>query len=510
MSADISAIVHRALQLHQGGKLKEAHALYTQVLSLDPAQADAIHFLGYIAYQTGNLDTALQMMRRSLELKPRASPYYGNLGIVLMRLERLDEAESALRISLELDSANTESLNNLGSLWQIRGRHDLALECFDAALQRRPGFVDAMNNRAGALMDLDRLDDASRQYALVLALDAGNPQAQLFLGHLRFRQGRLAEGWNGYESRFDARLDPKYRVSVRPFPAKKWTGESLDGKTLLVHVEQGIGDQIWAAGMLGDFERQHGANIVIECAPKLLALFRRSFAWADVVAQSNPPDSKCLEGVDYQISGGGLGKILRSGLDRFPRRETTCGAYLFADAERVRYWRRRMSDLGAGLKVGIDWRSSNVSGERRLSCTQLSQWGEIFRVPGVHFVNLRYDNCAAELEEAQATFGVKIARFSEVDMFDDLDETAALMRSLDVVICPYTSVSIMSAALGVPSWQLNFGIEWQRCGQPDHPWYPSLTTWVRQWSESWEVVLGRVAAELAALAQRGGEARKSA
>jgi tetratricopeptide (TPR) repeat protein len=510
MSAEISAIVHRALQLHQEGKLREAHALYTQALSLDPAQADAIHFLGYIAYQTGNLDTALQMMRRSLELNPRATQYHGNLGIVLMRLEHREEAEAAFRKSIEIDPSNAESHNNLGSLWQICGRHDLALQCFEAALQRRPAYPDAMNNRAGALMDLDRLDDASRQYAQVLALDAANSQAQLFLGHLRFRQGRLAEGWEGYAWRFDARLDLKYRVSLRPFPAGKWNGESLDGKTLLVHAEQGIGDQIWAAGMVGDLEQLKGAKIVIECAPKLLPLFRRSFAWAEVVARTNPPDPKCLEGVDYQISGGGLGCRLRSHLDCFPRREATGGAYLFADAERERHWRQRMANLGAGLKVGIDWRSSNVSGERKLSCTQLLQWGEILRVSGVQFVNLQYDDCAAELAHAEAAFGVAIARFPEVDMFDDLDETAALMRSMDLVISAPTSVSIMSAALGVPTWQLNYGTEWQRCGQPDNPWYPSMKTWVRHWSESWEAALGKVAAELTALVQHRGEARKSA
>src|ERR1700733_3149205 len=94
--ARAAALIQRALQLHQSGSLREAHALYTQVLSVDPDNPDAIHFLGYLEYQRGNLESALQSMRRSVELRPRASQYHGNLGIVLMQMQELDEAEAAL------------------------------------------------------------------------------------------------------------------------------------------------------------------------------------------------------------------------------------------------------------------------------------------------------------------------------------------------------------------------------------------------------------------------------
>ena len=123
-------------------------------------------------------------------------------------------------------------------------------------------------------------------------------------------------------------------------------------------------------------------RVVIECAPKLLPLFRRSFGWAEVVGKSDPPDERCMKGVDVQIAAGSLGRYLRPGLESFPQRVETDGAYLFADGKREMFWRTKLAELGPGLKVGVSWRSTVLKGERALQCTKLMQWGEVFKVAG--------------------------------------------------------------------------------------------------------------------------------
>ena len=254
--------------------------------------------------------------------------------------------------------------------------------------------------------------------------------------------------------------------------------------------------------MFGELkEHEKAGRVRVECMPKLAPLFRRSFPWAEVIAQSDPPDARCEEGVEYQIAAGSLGKYFRQGLADFPKREETGGGYLVADAGREAYWRDKLAQGGAGLKVGVSWRSTNLRGERALSCTRLSQWGEIFKVPGVRIINLQYDQqqAEAELKEAEAMHGVKIERYPEVDMYDDLDETAALMRGLDLVITAPTSVSHLSAALGVPTWQMNHGVEWQLHGQANHPWYPAMKNYARRWDQPWEDILKRLAHDLQAL-----------
>jgi hypothetical protein len=252
--------------------------------------------------------------------------------------------------------------------------------------------------------------------------------------------------------------------------------------------------------MLGELKQQaKGGRVLVECMPKLVPLFKRSFPWAEVIAQSDPADPQCMEGVDYEIAAGSLGKVFRQALADFPKREETAGAYLVADAARVAHWREQLGKGGTGLKVGVSWRSTNMRGERALSCTRLTQWGELFKVPGIRFINLQYDQCKAELSEAEAMHGIRIERYPEVDMFDDLDETAALMRNLDLVISAPTSVSILSAALGVATWQMNHGVEWQLHGQPNNPWYPAMTNYARRWDQPWEEIMQRMATDLRVL-----------
>jgi hypothetical protein len=282
----------------------------------------------------------------------------------------------------------------------------------------------------------------------------------------------------------------------------------LEGKTLRVWGEQGVGDEIWAAGMVGELMTGAASKgkVLIECRPKLVTLFQRSFAGAEVVAQTDPPDAKCNHDVDYQIACGSLARQLRPDAQSFPQRQATRGAYLLADTAREDYWRKRVAALGPGLKVGISWRSTNVKGERALMCTRLAQWAGLLALPNVHFVNLQYDEYRAEFAETEAatqtTLRGEIASYPEVDMFDDLDETAALMRSLDLVISAPTTVSILAAALGLPVWQLHYGAYWQGHGTPHNLWYPAMRVFHRKWDEDWEAVMQRVADALGAMANQ--------
>jgi hypothetical protein len=166
---------------------------------------------------------------------------------------------------------------------------------------------------------------------------------------------------------------------------------------------------------------------------------------------------------------------------------------LRADPARDEYWRRRLGGHGAESTVGFSWRSHDLSGERFLACSALPEWRELLCVPGVRFVCLQYDVCEAELASLGAH---RILRFPEIDMFDDLDETAALMSALDLVVSAPTTVSVLSAALGVPTWQLSQGADWQRLGRETHPWFGRLVRFTSAWGEPRERFLAQIAARL--------------
>jgi tetratricopeptide (TPR) repeat protein len=435
-------------------------------LAIKPHYAKTHSLLGGTLLQLGRLAEAEASCRRALELRPGDAHAHSTLGIALMEQGRLAEAEASFRRAIELEPEVAKNHGNLGVVLDQQALYAAATEAFDRALILDPDFADA----------------------------------RLFRGLVFLKQGKF-DHWPDFEQRFNLSTGPVLRRKV---PGREWNGEIIRGQTLLVWGEQGVGDEIWSGGMIAELkDRVLGGRVLIECHAKLVALFARSFGVDDgptrveVIAKSEPPDLRCMQDVDYQIAAGSLGRFLRTGLASFPKREETGGAYLFAAAEREAYWQDRFKTMGSGLKVGVSWRSSNIKAERALSCTKLTQWGEIFKIPGIHFVNLQYDKCESELAEAEAKFGAKIARYPEVNMFDELDETAALMRGLDLVISAPTTVSLLSAALGVPTWQMQYPLDWQFHGLPNVPWYPAMRNYVRKWDQPWEDILARIANDLA-------------
>jgi hypothetical protein len=270
-----------------------------------------------------------------------------------------------------------------------------------------------------------------------------------------------------------------------------WAGESLVGKSILVWGEQGIGDEIMFASMFTEIIA-HADRCIIECAAKLVPLFARSFPDAQVIPKTDPPHPATQTGIDYQCAAGSLAQWLRPNLECFPQQNS----FLIPNPARVTYWKKRLAELGSGPKIGFCWRSSLKTGERTLHYTTLDQWGSIFTTSGVHFINLQYDECSAELNEARQRFSVPLHTFSEVDMYNDLDETAALIQALDLVVSAPTSVYTIAASLGVNTWLMTSGVAWFTHGTHHSPWYPTLRFFNRQWNQPWNEIIGQISEQL--------------
>lgn len=483
----VASLLEQGLRSQNDGDIQGAEQWFRSVLARAPGHADAAHLLGVLLYRTGRMPEAVTMLElaageagaqavvhlhlarayqgagrageaessylEALRLAPDLVPAHASLGVLYKQLGRLDEARSAFSRGLELEPGSAELWHNLGNLQRDFGQEDEAVSSFDRALALDPGLLEARYSRALALLG----------------------------------SGNLAAGWTEHEVRLQ--LDRR-SADLRPFAQPVWRGEPLEGRTLLVWGEQGVGDEMFHAGMYPELIAA-GAQCVFECSAKLLPLFARSFPGARVVPRTAPAHDATSRGVDFQIAAGSLGRYLRAGLSQFPGRNT----YLKADPDRVVHWRRRLAALGPGVKAGFCWRSGDVTGERALACTRLDQWGALFDLPGIEWICLQYSECEAELAAARSRFGVRLHRF-DVDYFNDLDEVSALTSALDLVVSAPTAVSVHAAALGIEVHQLTYGADWQTHGTGGVPWYPTMTRCLRAWDETWESVLARVACRI--------------
>ena len=252
---------------------------------------------------------ALADFEQAAALSPGHLGALTNRGNALAALGRLDEA-LAQYDALLADAPAYPALHfNRGHALASRARHAEAIAAYDRALARRPHYVAAHLDRGVALQALNRHAEALESFAQVLALDAGNADAQHNAALSRLTLGDYRGGSAQYEARFARSGMPPRRRPGKPL----WLGEfPPQRKTILLHAEQGLGDTIQLARYVPLVARM-GACVVLEVPHELTGLLGRLEGVAAVVARGAP-----LPGFDLQCPMGSLPLALATALATIP------------------------------------------------------------------------------------------------------------------------------------------------------------------------------------------------
>ena len=235
-----------------------------------------------------------------------------------------------------------------------------------------------------------------------------------------------------------------------------------------------------------------GAELVIECDPRLVPLFERSFENTKCLARTKEVPNYS-EPLDFHISMGDLGYWYRPERDSFPSREN----YLRADLKRRDALRKSYLQDGGGFLIGLSWYSRNpeIGWEKSIA---LTDWLPLLEVPGVTFVDLQYGDTFAQREALKDQTGTEIIHDETIDQLADLDAFAAQVAAMDMVVSISNTTAHMAGALGVPTWVLLSEVPLWRWfqEQTNSPWYPSVQLFRQRRSGGWPEVLGEVAAAL--------------
>ena len=454
-----------------------------------PGHAESWLELGKLLARAGRLQDARDCFERAAAARPEWHEPNVELARTLQKMGRFADAVTAFRRAIELARCPPEVYNDLANCLVYLQRNDEALALFEDLVGRYPRSLVPRLGYANALLQLGRFDEAGVQYDLIRAREPENFFVHWNRSLLLLQRGEFEEGWACYERRLFALTE----VHPRAFPFPRWRGEPLAGKTILVYAEQGLGDEIMFASCLEELVAMAG-RCIIECHPKLAAIFTRSFPSATVVVAEErtlPSWLGRLGQVDFQVAAGSLPRVFRPTADRFPGR-----AFLRADPAKVARWRSDLAGLGDELKVGISWRGGSVRTRTIARSIGLGEWSPILDVPGCRFVSLQYGDAAEELLEVNAGSPGRIAHWPEA--LDDYDETAALVCALDLVVTVCTALVHLSGGLGQRAWVLVPSIpEWRYGVDGDRmPWYGSVELIRQPRGEPWLPTLARIAHRL--------------
>lgn len=503
-------------QHYTAGRWAEAQALYKKVLAEEPHQSDALRMLALAEFNSGNHAEGLNLIREAVQSQPWSSDYAVNLGQMLMALGRHEEAVDAYRQALQIEPHfapahrylgnalkavnrpeeaiaeyrqslvyqpdSAEANNDLGNLLLKIDQIDEALLVLRKALASRPDFTDAWINYGNALHAVGQMDDALAAYNRALAIKADHPGSRWNLGLTYLMQGDYPRGWAEYEWRFKAGI-----VTDPNFFQPRWAGEDLNGKRLLIHAEQGMGDTLQFCRYL-PLLAGRGGKIVFQ-SPQALARLMQRISGVDQVIPVGEP----LPPFDLQCPLGSLPNVLKTTLQTIPNEIP----YLQPDPARIQYWRNRVPTDNR-LKVGLVWGGRAIP--QPLRSMPLTQLAGLANVQNVWFCSLQKGEASAETRNAPG--GLQITDWTTE--LTDFAETAALIANLDLVIAVDTSVAHLAGALGKPVWiMLRHAPDWRWfLGRSDSPWYPTAMLFRQPRPGEWNTPVQQIIHELQHLTQR--------
>ena len=498
------------------GQPRQAAARHRAALAIDPLHANAWNNLGNALAAAGGKTAAFKSWRNALILRPELTEAWTNLGVGLAGAESFAAAAAVLRRALRLDGASAAAWNNLGDALRLEAAQDATIGRYARAAALEPDYAEAWSNLGLAAQRGGDMAAGERLFDRALRINPELAGARFNRGLLRLEAGRLDEGWPDYAYRFASGKVGKGRTPAAP----AWRGEALPpGEKLLVWREQGLGDEILFAAMYAELLAR-GVEAIFECDARLVGLLSRALpdsanAGANVVVRAQTIDAagnETLAAPDYarHVPAGSLARLLRGRLADFPAKPAWARpAWLAADPARVADFRTRLDRAAPNvLRVGVAWRSQLMTAERQAAYLRLNDLAPLFALSGVAFVNLQYGDVEEEIADAERRLGVRLLRWSDLDLKDDLEGAAALTAALDLVIAPAVSSAELAAALGAPTWRLA-GRDWTWAGTAVRPWTPSARVFAPKAGEGLPQLTARVARELRALAGAAAAAAAS-
>ena len=510
---DVLSNLGNALQAQ--GRIEEAQECYRAVLAKRPDFTLAWNNLGNSLRVQGQPDEAQSCYREALHREPRYAEAWCNLGAVLFDKRQSDEAETAYRSALalrpdfaeavsgltalqaefgsftpaerngrravRLDPSLAEAHLNLGNAMREQGSPLEAAEHYRQAARLKPGLAEAHNNLGQAMTDLQRWNEAEDAYREAILLDPSSAEAHYNLAGLLLRTGRFTEGWDEYEWRWGLRnMGEREPVTAKPL----WDGRPLEGRTLLLRAEQGLGDTLQFCRYVPAISA--GESVILEVPAALERLMASLAGGPRVVRQGDLPPR-----FDVYCPLLSLPRLVGTRLETIP----WSGPYLRGDAKAALVWRDRLAEL-PGRKVGLVWAGNPRLGlpvhmrtDARRSVA-LTHFAALARIEGVTLLSLQKGAAADQLRRRSAASHIH----DFTDELNDFADTAALIEALDLVISVDTSAAHLAGALGKPVWLLNrFDSCWRwLTGRTDSPWYPTLRQFRQASPGDWGEVLWRV------------------
>ena len=518
------------------GDFKQSKIHLSKSLKIRPQDINTLNNLSNVLAELKQYDQASDIYRQILKLDSNDAVAHSNFANALQKKGSHQEAEKHYLIAIQLDPNNVVTCSNLGALYKEQKNISKAKEFYQKALKLNPNFAEAHNNFGLLLKEVKQFSDAETCYQNALNLnpkysEAHNNLGELFREKKQFEQAKdcyqralsidtnytavkwnlsllqlaltnFSEGWKCYETRNHSEnttTSPVFPIVTTIQYQGENLNQDLKNKHLLIIPEQGVGDEVMFASVLPELADVVAQNpniqITLACDPRLVELFERSFDFVNVIPSE--PDNRYQNldaDLDYWMFIGSLPKFYRNDIKDFDKHQP----YLKVDDTLLIKWQDRFKQLPHKLNIGISWIGGKTEENRADRSLILEKMFPILTKASqsANIINLQYGDHQQEIQDFKQKTGIITHDWEDADPLKDLDNFAAQIKALDLVISIDNSTVHFAGALGTKTYvMLPFNQDWRWAeDRNDSYWYPNIMTLFRQSQDGeWDEVIQNVA-----------------
>lgn len=425
-----------ALLCAREGDHRSAIALLKECCRQRPSMAAAHKALGGLLLRSGDPASALPYLEHAHRLAPHDAVAPNNLGLCLLALQLPAEAEKAFRQALSIAPGNPDIASNLGSSLHAQELNREAVEIFEEILAAHPGHDRARLNMSLALLSC----------------------------------ARYREAWPHFEARRQLGL----AGTGRRFPGILWNGrDALEGRTLLIHAEQGLGDSLQFSRFLARLIAV-GARLHLELQSPLLPLFT-GLAGLEGLYEVGQKLPAC----DYHCALPSLPGLL--GVDQNALLPANPGLSL--DPELSRFWSAQIPVKDSLPRIGLVWGGSPGHANDHTRSLPVQQLADVLRGLPFAFVPLQPGASQTDLQ----LLSNSLPRLLPAPALRHFADSAAVLENIDLLISVDTAWVHLAGLLGKPAWLLlPRPCDWRWSpALPAPGWYPSLRFFRQQRPGDW-------------------------
>ncbi len=466
----------KAFVLYKLNRIEEAKKICIFYLKKNNKDLSTLVVIGQCLLHEGNYNEAIKIFESILQIDSKNLSALNSLARTYHEKDEKLKAEEYYLRALKIDKLSFYLLNNIAGFYREVLSYDKAINYYKQALLVNPNNAYIYNNLAKIYFDLNKHKEAKKYSFKALEMKNYDGDIQKTISFIYLKDHDFENGWKYFDGRLDLEDFKEKNNYVKKLNNKIYRSSTMSnkrGKFLIVR-EQGVGDEILYSSMYGDFLKDID-NTTIECDPRLLNLYKRSFPKYSenfVSLGTITNDDQKFKNIDNIIYAGSLGRYYRKDIKDFKNY-----SFLKVDKKKFEDMQKKLSIYKKKYKIGLSWKSFNnkFASDKSLNLKDLY---EIFNLTNCDIFNLQYGDVEKEIYSFNNMAKNKLLNIKGLDLYNDFEGIASLLKSLDVFITISNSTAHLAGALGVKTILIkpeNFAIFHYWNQKTDStPWYNSI------------------------------------